>query len=185
MKINKKLAVISLYSLTFTCVSSFFSKAEAGKFLGYTNFTPSTVAIPSGGFTAPVSFTFIAQILNNTPLTYHTTLSFQISEIDPIFNDVFDQSFSFVEQPSGNLPSSITVTTFLSSTELNQANDYLEGGSLEFVPGGFTVLQIPKPVPEPTSTLSFLALGTLGAGATLKRKLKSSKSSEKDNTKIS
>jgi hypothetical protein len=40
-------------------------------------------------------------------------------------------------------------------------------------------------IPEPTSTLSFLALGTLGAGATLKRKLKSSKSSEKDNTKIS
>ncbi|WP_438357546.1 PEP-CTERM sorting domain-containing protein [Aphanothece sacrum] len=34
-------------------------------------------------------------------------------------------------------------------------------------------------VPEPTSILSFLALGTLGAGASLKRKLKPSKSTEK------
>jgi hypothetical protein len=40
-------------------------------------------------------------------------------------------------------------------------------------------------VPEPTSTLSLLALGTLGAASTLKRKLKSSKSSEKETTKVS
>ncbi|MCU7246100.1 MAG: PEP-CTERM sorting domain-containing protein [Microcystis aeruginosa WS75] len=40
-------------------------------------------------------------------------------------------------------------------------------------------------VPEPTSTLSLLALGTLGAASTLKRQLKSSKSSEKETTKVS
>jgi hypothetical protein len=40
------------------------------------------------------------------------------------------------------------------------------------------------PVPEPTSTLSLLALGTLGAASTLKRKLKSSKSTEKEKTKV-
>jgi hypothetical protein len=39
--------------------------------------------------------------------------------------------------------------------------------------------------PEPTSTLSLLALGTLGAASTLKRKLKPSKSSEKETTKVS
>jgi hypothetical protein len=39
--------------------------------------------------------------------------------------------------------------------------------------------------PEPTSTLSLFALGTLGAASTLKRKLKSSKSSEKETTKVS
>jgi hypothetical protein len=38
--------------------------------------------------------------------------------------------------------------------------------------------------PEPTSTLSLLALGTLGAASTLKRKLKSSKPSEKETTKV-
>ncbi|MCC5613112.1 PEP-CTERM sorting domain-containing protein [Nostoc sp. CHAB 5834] len=35
-------------------------------------------------------------------------------------------------------------------------------------------------VPEPTSTLAFLALGTLGAASTLKRKLKPFKSTEKE-----
>ncbi|MFN7908437.1 MAG: PEP-CTERM sorting domain-containing protein, partial [Microcystis sp.] len=39
-------------------------------------------------------------------------------------------------------------------------------------------------VPEPTSTLSLLALGTLGAASTLKRKLKPSKSTEKETTKV-
>jgi len=42
----------------------------------------------------------------------------------------------------------------------------------------------PVAVPEPSS-LGFLALGTLGAASTLKRKLKPSKSSEKETTKIS
>jgi hypothetical protein len=40
-------------------------------------------------------------------------------------------------------------------------------------------------VPEPTSTLSLLALGTLGAASTLKRKLKPSKPSEKETTTVS
>lgn len=40
------------------------------------------------------------------------------------------------------------------------------------------------PVPEPTSTLSLLSLGILGAGTTLKRKIKRSNSIEKETTKI-
>jgi len=40
-------------------------------------------------------------------------------------------------------------------------------------------------IPEPTSTLSLLALGTLGTASTLKRKLKSSKLTEKETTKVS
>lgn len=40
-------------------------------------------------------------------------------------------------------------------------------------------------VPEPTSTLSLIALGTLGSASTLKRKLKSSKSLEKELEKVS
>ena len=39
-------------------------------------------------------------------------------------------------------------------------------------------------VPEPTSTISLLALGTLGAASTLKRQLKSSKSTGKETTKV-
>jgi len=41
-----------------------------------------------------------------------------------------------------------------------------------------------QPVPEPSLSLGLLALGTLGAASTLKRKLKSSKSSEKETTKV-
>jgi hypothetical protein len=52
---------------------------------------------------------------------------------------------------------------------------------------GFSVAGEPsilKPVPEPTSTLSLLALGTLGAASTIKHKLKPSKSTEKETTKV-
>jgi hypothetical protein len=41
------------------------------------------------------------------------------------------------------------------------------------------------PIPETSSTFSLLAFGTLGAASTLKRKLKSSKSTEKETTKVS
>jgi hypothetical protein len=55
------------------------------------------------------------------------------------------------------------------------------GGASEF---GFSVevedTITAVPVPEPTSTLGFIALGTLGAASTLKRKLESSKSPEKE-----
>lgn len=51
--------------------------------------------------------------------------------------------------------------------------------------GGPNSLGLFKVVPEPTSTLSLLALGTIGAGSTLKRKLNSSKSTEKETTKVS
>jgi len=49
---------------------------------------------------------------------------------------------------------------------------------------GHVIMQEQKPVPETTSTLSLLALGTLGAASTLKSKLKPSKSTEKETTKV-
>ncbi len=42
-----------------------------------------------------------------------------------------------------------------------------------------------KPTPESSTTISLLALGTLGAASTLKRKLKPSQSTEKETTKVS
>lgn len=56
------------------------------------------------------------------------------------------------------------------------------GSDLGIASANMTI--IAAPVPEPTSTLSFLALGTLGAASTLKRKLKPSKSTEKETTKV-
>ena len=48
--------------------------------------------------------------------------------------------------------------------------------------GTLTLNQVTTP--EPTPILGFLALGTLGAASTLKRKLKPSKSTEKETTKV-
>ena len=50
--------------------------------------------------------------------------------------------------------------------------------------GAYALYSIPK-VPEPTSTLSLLVLGTFGATSTLKRKLKPSESTEKETEKVS
>ncbi|MCP2728579.1 hypothetical protein NJ959_08835 [Symplocastrum sp. BBK-W-15] len=46
------------------------------------------------------------------------------------------------------------------------------------------IQQVEVQTPESTSTFSLLALGTLGAASTLKRKLKPSKSTAKETTKV-
>lgn len=85
------------------------------------------------------------------------------------------------------------------SRDLSGVNDKNEGiwdlavdasfSSRETVPtvgSGFIDVKVivADPIPEPSSILGFLALGTLGAASTLKRKLKPSKSSEKETTKV-
>ena len=50
---------------------------------------------------------------------------------------------------------------------------------------GFLSSSVPVAVPEPSSLLSFLILGTLGTTSVFKRKLKSSKSPEKETEKVS
>ncbi|NCQ92011.1 MAG: PEP-CTERM sorting domain-containing protein [Microcystis aeruginosa LG13-03] len=56
--------------------------------------------------------------------------------------------------------------------------------NLRFSLLGGTVTKELRSVPEPTSILGLLALGTIGAASTLKRKLKPSKSAEKETTKV-
>jgi len=48
----------------------------------------------------------------------------------------------------------------------------------------FFTLNYSYPIPEPTSTIGLLAIGTLGAASTLKRKLKSSRSTQKETTRV-
>jgi hypothetical protein len=64
------------------------------------------------------------------------------------------------------------------------SNDFINIDSLGTSNPPVVFARSEQPIPEPTSTLSFLALGTLGAASTLKRKLKKSKSTEKDTTKV-
>lgn len=72
---------------------------------------------------------------------------------------------------------------------VDPANVFIENGqSVPFSAaylGGRILSDTPETVPEPTSTLGFLALGTLGAASNLKHKLKPAKSSDKETTKVS
>ena len=91
------------------------------------------------------------------------------SIINPQPNDVFVKIF-FKEQ-------NVNPDNLLNSLDLSpsQTSIIIEQG---------WILDQCEPVPEPTSTLSLLSLGILGAGATLKRKLKPSNSIDKEITKI-
>lgn len=74
------------------------------------------------------------------------------------------------------------LTTAGGTITLNNIASDFNGDAIS---GSITAMsEPPTTVPEPTSTLSLLALGTLGAASTLKRKLKTSKSSEKELEKV-
>ena len=60
----------------------------------------------------------------------------------------------------------------------------LSGGQPDGQGGVIVELLCGEPIPEPTSTLSLLSLGILGAGATLKRKVKRSHSLEKEPSNV-
>ena len=81
--------------------------------------------------------------------------------------------------PNRNRLSDITTITKLSNLLAFKDNPFPP----EFPSPPFNE-QDPVYIPEPTSTLSLLALGTLGAASTLKRKLKPSQSTEKETTKV-
>ncbi|MCP2728832.1 PEP-CTERM sorting domain-containing protein [Symplocastrum sp. BBK-W-15] len=75
---------------------------------------------------------------------------------------------------------------------LSSVNNAIDGNLLTTTTMGNTIGQDRRlsitlgftAIPEPSSTLSLLALGTLGAASTLKRKLKTSKYPEKEPTKV-
>jgi hypothetical protein len=72
-------------------------------------------------------------------------------------------------------------------SEVNLKNNSLSGEFFSFTSPFTSFEQFDaqrKQCPEPSTVLGLLALGTLGAGATLKRKLKTSKSAEKELGKI-
>jgi len=59
-----------------------------------------------------------------------------------------------------------------------------EGGNVGDTVTVSSLYEVIATVPEPSSILSLLTLGTLGAASTLKRKLKPSKPTEKETTKV-
>ena len=78
--------------------------------------------------------------------------------------------------------------TFLGTARNDSAGGFsfpsLTGSNKGRFGPNFQFQVISTSVPEPSSSLGLLALGTLGAASTLKRKLKPSKSAEKETTKV-
>ena len=96
--------------------------------------------------------------------------------------------FSYLYTSSASSIVTAPEITFLGTAVNNSAGGFsfpsiTESDNGRFGPN-FQFQVISTSVPEPTSTLGFLALGTLGAASTLKRKLKPSKSAEKETTKV-
>ncbi|MFN5970186.1 MAG: DUF4082 domain-containing protein [Microcystis sp.] len=134
-----------------------------------------------------------ATIQTNSPLTG----SFRYAPIAPV---ALTSGLTYFLGSELSNPFSDQYTTFASSivtapeiTFLGTARNDSGGGfsfpSITASDNGrfgpnFQFQVISTSVPEPTSTLSLLALGTLGAASTLKRQLKPSKSTEKETTKV-
>lgn len=94
----------------------------------------------------------------------------------------------------------ISVNNFINSPYLSSLQTYTENGNSSFLSFYSNILassnnlttsslstgqvSVDGKVPEPSSVIGLLAIGTLGAASTLKRKLKPSKSSEKETTKV-
>jgi hypothetical protein len=96
------------------------------------------------------------------PNTTNWNIVFDTNSFDP--NSLYTIAYTFENNPSKFFPDTTTAMGLKSLVTVDE------------IP--------PEPVPEPTSTLSLLALGTLGAASTLKRKLKPSQSTDKETTKV-
>lgn len=94
-------------------------------------------------------------------------------DITPIFNNAITNSFS-----------SLGIRLQIASATNPQGGAWTFDNFRLTTDNQCTGNQCDQTVPEPTSTLGILVLGTLGAASTLKRKLKPSKSIEKETTKV-
>lgn len=153
---------------TFTEIS------ESNLFLNYN----SQAQIIGGNIIFPFPFIDFKTEKFNVPGPNNTVqdigqVTFTIAGV-PIKTEVVQDSIHFKEPGTPELCS--LTTTIEGISTLITGNSNCDGGS---VTGNV------MSVPEPTSILSLLVLGTLGAGSILKRKQKFSKSTEKELEKIS
>ncbi len=94
---------------------------------------------------------------------------------DKVFNDYEKDGKLIIE-------SCYTIKQINGERQINGEGQITGEGQIGY--GSTPPSQVCKKVPESSPTLNLLALGTLGAASTLKRKLKPSKSTEKKTTKV-
>ncbi len=104
--------------------------------------------------------------------------------LSTIFTDLQGQ-LPVAYQPNLSLDLNSDEISFVFPDNILPSTGFISNGTTDTAASASLGLTATERVPEPTSTLSLLALGTLGAASTLKRKLKPSKTSEKETTKVS
>lgn len=95
--------------------------------------TPTNVTIPGGGFRGPQTFTWTSIWDNNsTEKQVNVTIRYDLTETDPGNDDEHGFKRKFTLKPGAN---QVKIKHFpvLSKKQLNDANDWFEGGSLEFI----------------------------------------------------
>ncbi|WP_287076142.1 MULTISPECIES: PEP-CTERM sorting domain-containing protein [unclassified Microcystis] len=163
---------IGSMTVNFTSDSRFPSGVSAT----ISNLQLSTIGLPDGDILAtlfpPIPIA-ITNTRNNTFNLFTTSSALDIS------------------LETGETRGYFGATTSIPSPD-NHGNIAFKGGvngSLDFRNGTWTWtaqgdLTVCCKVPEPSTVISLLTLGTLGAASTLKRKLKPSQSTEKETTKV-
>jgi hypothetical protein len=188
---------VTSFSLEFSFNPEHFSPifGSAGFFCSFTN-TGSCPVLEPGIGTQPIEITaepiIPGSAIGNSSINIGSnSVSVDVTFSSPITGQSEDEIFfGMAFQPlfevTGNtrviysrelLPNASYSLTSFSCTTLNGQN---ECGSDNFT-RSFRV----EKTNEPSTALSLLALGTLGAASTLKGKLKSSKLTEKETTKVS
>ena len=164
-------------------------EAEFGTFTDGASF--ATISVSNATFNgANIPITFTASTTGIPQLTGTPGEPLSITLPNPI-NNTNLKVYNIRGTGKVNISESVRGVLAIQGLTLNAQEDTLIGSRDTYAAitlTGYTATVRTKSmleIPEPSSNLSLLALGTLGAASTLKRKLKSSKSSEKETTKVS
>ena len=169
---------IGSYTINSTGTPNPFTNVNLTLTVNGTPFTLDTVVIPSGSISGTGQFLVNA---TSSTLTFNTNVSgFNAARV----------RFQNSGNPFGNRWYEIgTFLDFFTFQLVNFEGSIASPGFTEVVasvslPVTFGTAQTAQQVPEPASLFGLGVLGTLGAASTLKRKLKPSKSAEKETTKV-
>jgi hypothetical protein len=192
------LTPVAATAVTFTVNRSWSQSGNNASLVG-------TVDVPIGSYTiqngTPNPFTNVNLTLtvNSNPFTLNTADTSLIYGTGQFLVNATSSTLTFnTANADGGNPADLT---FVNSFTGLSAPRYVIGsdGALGFeiaidtspdvvaflaFPVTFGTVQTVQQVPEPASLFGLGVLGTLGVGSTLKRKLKPSKSAEKETTKV-
>jgi hypothetical protein len=139
--------------------------------------------LTDNSFVGSNSLTVPDFIASSTDLYYAVDLSVWSSSGFPVYETLFGTQFNIINGTSVALPGFL-----FSNIPLSYINNGNGWETTSLFSGTVTLDSLhaleASTVPEPSTILSLLALGTLGAASTLKRQIKSSKPSEKETTKV-